>query len=183
MASIFEVSTVCIELIELSFRYPFFLSSLGHGPRSIRSLQLRAQQRVVLHPNHVRFGNSGDVARCALCRGHYFGARTIGWCLMPKGEEAPFVRVRETFAVLHHHVNSMKFAREISSARGRIDRAIRVFSLLGKCKLLDQHRPFRKVAMLLVIEKILPLDVNVVELWKRSFTTIQTVRRNGRPHE
>jgi hypothetical protein len=46
--------------------------------------------------------------------------------------EAPLVLARETFAVLHHHVDSRDFAREISSARGRVERTIRVFPLLGK---------------------------------------------------
>src|ERR1700747_90277 len=35
MASVFEVSTVCIKFMKFSFRYLSFLSFLGHGPRSI----------------------------------------------------------------------------------------------------------------------------------------------------
>lgn len=31
---------------------------------------------------------------------------------MSKGKEARLVRVREAFAVLHHHVDSMEFARQ-----------------------------------------------------------------------
>src|SRR5690349_6028019 len=126
IASVFEVSTVCIEFIKLSFlclscpssamvraiNFPpvplprtttSYLSAasipspLGSGGQvaagplafSVCSLQVRVQQRVVLHPNHVRFGNAGDVTRCALCSGHYLGTRTIGWCLMSKGKEAP----------------------------------------------------------------------------------------------
>ena len=100
---------------------------------------------------------------------------------MSKGEIVSLVRVRETSAILHHHVSTMKLARKISSARGRVEWAIRVMSLLGKYKLLDKYGSIGKVAVVLVLQEILPLDVNVVELRKRNFTTIQTVRRNGPP--
>lgn len=53
--------------------------------------------------------------------------------------------------------------------------------LFGKRKLPDKYRSIRKVAIVLVIQKALPLDLEVWNSGNGASPTIQTVRSDGAP--
>src|SRR5262249_2730675 len=126
-------------------------------------------------PRHVRLRDVGDVASGARRCGSFRGGLLVGSRMMPVGEVAPAVRLREALAVLDGEIDAVQLAVEEAAARGLLAGAIGERWIQDPRQLLDDDRSFRKGASLQIRVDILLLDVDVVELGKVGLAVVEPV--------
>lgn len=102
---------------------------------------------------------------------------------MTEGKEPPIVRAAKALAVFDHHIEPMEGPRKISPARCGINGPVRMLPSLGQSQFLDNDCTLWKVAMLLVVAKVLQPDIDIVELRERRLAIVQRIGGNRRSDE
>src|SRR5262245_27745714 len=94
--------------------YRFTNSKQGSHTAALRSLisRLVAKQRIELNPREVRLRDIGNVAAGTLSRARLRRCLLVRHRMMAKSEEPPAIRLGESLAVLHRHVDAVELAVE-----------------------------------------------------------------------
>ncbi len=128
---------------------------------SVPFIYSSTQHRVVALEHHALAGVGGVAAGTALSR---FSPRCleIGRGVVTEVEEPPTVGRLETCVVFHHHVHTLKLAREETATRRCVFGSILVITLLQQHQFLGDNRPVGKLTGPLVDGERVRVSVGAV---------------------
>src|SRR5215510_2337390 len=110
----FDILMSAMVLLLLGNAPVYRFTKQGSHTAALRSLisRLVAEQRIELNPREVRLRDIGNVAAGTLSRARLRRCLLVRHRMMAKSEEPPAIRLGESLAVLHRHVDAVELAVE-----------------------------------------------------------------------